>query len=160
VTCVVRVAWCRGRPGQAMSLFRLVEARAGCIEIDGVDIASIPLQTLRSRLGMVPQEPTLFVGTLRYNLDPWDEFDDVSIWSALEKVRRRWSLARVRGLVRSCMVELLFCCMYTIGESHACIPCANPLSVSTHMHSAHPTTPTTSVVDTAPCAWVHVYPSY
>ena len=59
-----------GKSTLALSLFRLLEARQGRILIDGVDIASRGLHTLRSRLGMVPQVPTLFDGSLRYNLDP------------------------------------------------------------------------------------------
>ncbi len=55
---------------------RLIEATEGQITIDGVDVSRIGLRTLRSRLTMIPQEPTLYSGTLRSNLDPFGDFAD------------------------------------------------------------------------------------
>lgn len=77
-------SWQCGRTGSGKSsllscLFRLVELRGGRIEIDGLDIASVPLPTLRSRLAIIPQEPIFFTGTLRYNLDPHGECDDARL---------------------------------------------------------------------------------
>ncbi|CAO4382850.1 unnamed protein product [Caenorhabditis nigoni] len=72
-----------GKSSLTLALFRIIEADGGCIEIDGVNIADLQLEQLRSRLTIVPQDPVLFSGTLRMNLDPFDAFNDDRIWEAL-----------------------------------------------------------------------------
>lgn len=66
------------------SLFRFIEAEEGLIAIDGVDIASVPLERLRRSLAIIPQDPTLFMGTIRNNLDRYNEYTDEEVIGALK----------------------------------------------------------------------------
>ena len=61
----------------------------GMIEIDGIDTKSIELETLRRHISIIPQDPVLFSGTLRRNLDPFNEFSDESLWDALNEVKQK-----------------------------------------------------------------------
>ncbi|KAL5018705.1 hypothetical protein ScPMuIL_004427, partial [Solemya velum] len=74
-----------GKSSLTLSLFRVIEAVQGSIIIDGINIADIGLHDLRSKLTIIPQEPVLFSGSLRVNLDPFSEYDDDSIWQSLER---------------------------------------------------------------------------
>jgi len=69
-----------------LALLRMVEAKDGRIVIDDVDISTIGLHDLRSRVAIIPQEPVLFSASLRRNLDPFDRHSDTEIWHVLECV--------------------------------------------------------------------------
>ncbi|XP_037884219.1 multidrug resistance-associated protein 1 isoform X12 [Glossina fuscipes] len=73
-----------GKSSLTLSLFRIIEAAGGRILIDDVDISTLGLHTLRSRLTIIPQDPVLFSGSLRINLDPFEVKKDEEIWKALE----------------------------------------------------------------------------
>jgi len=73
-----------GKSSLLLALFRILEATSGKICIDGIDISTIGLHDLRSAISIVPQSPDLFEGTLRENVDPVGEYQDVDIWDALE----------------------------------------------------------------------------
>ncbi|XP_069689580.1 probable multidrug resistance-associated protein lethal(2)03659 isoform X2 [Periplaneta americana] len=74
-----------GKSSLIAALFRLAPLE-GSIYIDGIDTTAIGLHELRSKLSIIPQEPVLFSGTLRKNLDPFDEYSDSILWRALEEV--------------------------------------------------------------------------
>uniref|UniRef100_A0A672LTP6 ABC-type glutathione-S-conjugate transporter n=1 Tax=Sinocyclocheilus grahami TaxID=75366 RepID=A0A672LTP6_SINGR len=87
-----------GRTGAGKSsltncLFRIIEASEGQILVDGIDISTLGLHDLRSRLTIIPQDPVLFSGTLRMNLDPFEKSSDEEIWTVLE-------LAHLKDYVR------------------------------------------------------------
>uniref|UniRef100_A0A0N4Z034 ABC-type glutathione-S-conjugate transporter n=1 Tax=Parastrongyloides trichosuri TaxID=131310 RepID=A0A0N4Z034_PARTI len=73
-----------GKSSLTLALFRIVELESGSITIDGIDISKIGLNDLRSRITIVPQDPMLFSGTLRDNLDPFYTYSDDVIWRALQ----------------------------------------------------------------------------
>ncbi|WVQ72250.1 hypothetical protein IAR50_001799 [Cryptococcus sp. DSM 104548] len=76
-----------GKTSITMALFRLVELTSGSISIDSTPISSIGLSTLRSRIAIIPQDPVLFSGTVRSNLDPFKEKEDVVLWDALKRAK-------------------------------------------------------------------------
>ncbi|KAK6580866.1 hypothetical protein PZA11_006354 [Diplocarpon coronariae] len=75
-----------GKSSLTLALFRFLEASEGSIYIDGLDISKIKLQALRSRLAIIPQDPVLFSGTVRSNLDAFDEHSDSELRDALQRV--------------------------------------------------------------------------
>ncbi|CAF3694293.1 unnamed protein product [Adineta steineri] len=87
-----------GRTGAGKSsliqiLFRMGILVDGQIKIDNIDITSVGLDDIRSRISIIPQEPVLFTGTMRNNLDPFGEYSDAEIWQALEQVQLKTLVA-------------------------------------------------------------------
>ena len=76
-----------GKSTMILSLLRIIEARQGRILLDGIDISMIPLETLRTALGLIPQDPVCFIGSIRYNLDPFNKYSDKEIWNSLKNVQ-------------------------------------------------------------------------
>ncbi|GFT34184.1 multidrug resistance-associated protein 1 [Nephila pilipes] len=73
-----------GKSSLTLSLFRIIEASEGNIQIDGLNIAEMGLHDLRSKITIIPQDPVLFSGTLRMNLDPFNWYSDTQLWEALD----------------------------------------------------------------------------
>uniref|UniRef100_A0A7N6ARD5 ATP-binding cassette, sub-family C (CFTR/MRP), member 8 n=1 Tax=Anabas testudineus TaxID=64144 RepID=A0A7N6ARD5_ANATE len=83
-----------GKSSFSLAFFRMVDMFEGRIVIDNIDIAKLPLQTLRSRLSIILQDPFLFSGTIRFNLDPEMKATDEMLWEALE-------IAQLKPVVKS-----------------------------------------------------------
>ena len=75
-----------GKSSLTLCLWRMLDVIEGGIEIDGVDTSTLSLSTLRSKMAIIPQDPVLFIGTLRSNLDPFHEVSDDRIWDVLRQV--------------------------------------------------------------------------
>ncbi|EDO36474.1 predicted protein [Nematostella vectensis] len=73
-----------GKSTLTLALFRILESAGGRIVVDDLDISKMGLQDLRSSLTIIPQDPVLFSGTLRFNLDPFDAYSDEDLWEVLE----------------------------------------------------------------------------
>ncbi|PWA56771.1 multidrug resistance-associated protein 4 [Artemisia annua] len=99
-----------GRTGGGKStliqvLFRLVEPSGGSITIDGINISTLGLHDIRSRFGIIPQEPILFEGTVRSNIDPIGQHSDEEIWRSLERCQLSDVVAAKPGKLDSAVVD-------------------------------------------------------
>jgi len=75
-----------GKSSLIVTLFRIVETDGGSITLDGLDLQSMGLNDVRGRIAAIPQDPVLFSGTVRSNLDPYGRYEDHEIWDALSHV--------------------------------------------------------------------------
>ncbi len=95
-----------GWDGVQVALFRLVEAETGStITIDGVNIAKLGLADLREKMAIIPQDPVLYSGTVRFNLDPFNECTDEQVWQALERACLRPAIEALEHKLASPVAE-------------------------------------------------------
>lgn len=84
-----------GKSTLMLALYRLIEPAEGSILIDGKNIHKLNLSTLRRRLSIIPQEPVLFTGTVRSNIDPFKEYSDQHLWDALERAHMKKKIEKL-----------------------------------------------------------------
>jgi ATP-binding cassette subfamily C (CFTR/MRP) protein 4 len=93
-----------GKTSLVSALFRLFHFE-GTILIDGVDTKSVPLQIVRAKISIIPQDPVLFIGSLRKNLDPFGEYSDSQIWQALEEVQMKNLIVSLPSGLETAVIE-------------------------------------------------------
>ncbi|XP_041132803.1 ATP-binding cassette sub-family C member 8-like isoform X3 [Polyodon spathula] len=94
-----------GKSSFSLAFFRMVDTFEGQIIIDGIDIAKLPLQTLRSRFSIILQDPILFSGTIRFNLDPEGKCTDSMLWEALEIAQLKPMVKTLQGGLDAMVTE-------------------------------------------------------
>ncbi|KAG0347607.1 hypothetical protein BG004_007368 [Podila humilis] len=113
VTCSIRshekIGICgrtgAGKSSLTLALFRIIESVKGQIFVDGIDIATLGLYDVRSRFSIIPQDPVLFAGTIRFNLDPLDVRSDLELWQALEDSYLKSHVLQMEGGLNAIVLE-------------------------------------------------------
>ncbi|KAI7828580.1 ATP-binding cassette transporter 1, partial [Gamsiella multidivaricata] len=94
-----------GKSSLTLSLFRIIEAVHGQIFVDGIDISTLGLYDVRSRFSIIPQDPVLFAGTIRFNLDPLGTKSDLELWQALEDSYLKDYVSQMEGGLNAMVLE-------------------------------------------------------
>lgn len=97
-TCGIVGRMGSGKSSLMLALYRLIPTVQGRILLDGLDISTLPLKRLRQAMAIIPQDPVLFSGTVRSNLDPWAQYSDVDLWAVLERVSLKGAFSESKGL--------------------------------------------------------------
>ncbi|GJJ71293.1 ATP-binding cassette, subfamily C (CFTR/MRP), member 1 [Entomortierella parvispora] len=94
-----------GKSSLTLSLFRIIESVKGQIFVDGFDISTLGLYDVRSRFSIIPQDPVLFAGTIRFNLDPQGTKSDLELWQALEDSYLKEHVSQLEGGLNAMVLE-------------------------------------------------------
>jgi len=94
-----------GKSSLTLSLFRIIESVKGQIFVDGIDISTLGLYDVRSRFSIIPQDPVLFAGTIRFNLDPLGTKSDMELWQALEDSYLKDYVSSMEGGLNAAVLE-------------------------------------------------------
>lgn len=94
-----------GKSSLIAALFRLCRRMEGTIKIDGIDITQLTLTRVRESVSIIPQEPLIFSGNIRYNLDPFGKYEDERLWEVLEEVQLKESINNLPGALDSTITE-------------------------------------------------------
>jgi len=112
-----------GKSTLMVSLLRIVELSSGSITIDGIDITKVGLKMLRSKIAVIPQDPVLFSGTIRTNLDPFNDFEDARLEEVLQRVGLKAS-----GMTQSSSSQSLTS-MNSLASSKSASPLGSNIAV-------------------------------